>query len=75
MQFDSVADFLAMGGYAAYVWPAFGLATAVLLGLTIASLKGLRSAEADLVAVESQGSRRRRSVADAAALSEAVRDA
>lgn len=27
----SAADFLAMGGYAGYVWPAFGLAGAVLL--------------------------------------------
>lgn len=75
MQFDSVAEFFAMGGYAAYVWPAFGLAAAVLLGLTIASLKGLRAAETDLASVESQGSRRRRPVADATPLSEAVRDA
>ncbi|MBM5812640.1 MAG: heme exporter protein CcmD [Gammaproteobacteria bacterium] len=27
----NAARFLAMGGYAAYVWPAFGLACAVLL--------------------------------------------
>ena len=29
----SLADFLAMGGYAAYVWPAYGLTAAVLGGL------------------------------------------
>lgn len=75
MQFDSVADFLAMGGYAAYVWPAFGLAAVVLIGLTVASLRGLRAAEADLASVERLGGRRRRPAADGVPLSEAVRDA
>ena len=28
-----MSDFFAMGGYGAYVWPAFGFAAAVLLGL------------------------------------------
>lgn len=75
MQFDSVADFLAMGGYAPYVWPAFGLAAVVLVGLTIASIRGLRTAEAELAGVERQGARRRRPAADPETLSEAVRDA
>lgn len=75
MQFDSVADFLAMGGYAAYVWPAFGLAAIILIGLTVASLRGLRVAEADLASVEKSSSRRRRPSADGVPLSEAIRDA
>jgi|APDOM4702015191_1054821.scaffolds.fasta_scaffold2985097_1 heme exporter protein D len=29
-------DFLMMGGYAAYVWPAYGLAAAILIGNVIA---------------------------------------
>jgi heme exporter protein D len=31
---DNVARYLAMGGYAAFVWPAYGVALAVLGGLT-----------------------------------------
>jgi heme exporter protein D len=30
-------DFLAMGGYAAYVWPSFGVAIVVLGGLALQS--------------------------------------
>ena len=32
-----MSDFFAMGGYAAYVWPAFGFAALVLLGLLLQS--------------------------------------
>ena len=32
-----MSDFLAMGGYGAYVWPAFGFAAIVLLGLLLQS--------------------------------------
>jgi heme exporter protein D len=32
-----VSDFFTMGGYGAYVWPAFGFAAAVLLGLLLQS--------------------------------------
>ena len=35
-----MSDFFAMGGYAAYVWPAFGFAAVVLLGLLAAELAG-----------------------------------
>ena len=31
MSFTSLHDFLAMGGYAAYVWPAYGVFFAVLI--------------------------------------------
>lgn len=30
--FHSLAEFFAMGGYATYVWPAYGLAIAILIG-------------------------------------------
>jgi heme exporter protein D len=42
---DSMQTFLQMGGYAAYVWPAYGIAAAVLAGLAIASYRGMRRAE------------------------------
>jgi len=45
---DSINGFLSMGGYAAYVWPAYGLAAIVLIGLLVVSLRRLRRAEAEL---------------------------
>jgi heme exporter protein D len=48
---DSVQTFLAMGGYAGFVWPAYGLAAAILVGLLLVSLRQLRKAEADLEAL------------------------
>jgi heme exporter protein D len=47
---DSIQTFLAMGGYAGFVWPAYALAAAILAGLLLASLRRLRKAEADLEA-------------------------
>ncbi len=41
----SLTDFLAMGGYAGFVWPAYGLATLVLGGMLAASLRSLRRRE------------------------------
>lgn len=35
MAFDSLADFLSMHGYAPYVWPAWGLAAALLGGAVV----------------------------------------
>jgi heme exporter protein D len=32
-----LSDFFAMGGYGAYVWPAFGFAAVLLLGLLLQS--------------------------------------
>ncbi len=47
---DSIRTFLAMGGYAGFVWPAYALAAAVLGGLLGVSLLRLRKAEAGLAA-------------------------
>lgn len=52
MQWTSVGEFLAMGGYALYVWPTFGLAAAVLAGLWLDSRARLAAAERDLAAAE-----------------------
>ena len=43
---DRVAEFFAMGGYAAYVWPALGLTAAVMIGLAWQSWRRLRREEA-----------------------------
>lgn len=55
-----MAEFFAMGGYAAYVWPAWGVAAVVLVTLLIVSWRTLRSREATLKALEGNRPRRRR---------------
>lgn len=47
-----LGDFLNMGGYAAYVWPAYGAAAAVLGGLLAGSLSRLRRVARRLAALE-----------------------
>ncbi|MCP4328949.1 MAG: heme exporter protein CcmD [Alphaproteobacteria bacterium] len=41
-----MSEFFAMGGYAAYVWPAFAITAIVLVGLFLVSLRDLRKREA-----------------------------
>ena len=41
-----MAEFFSMGGYAAYVWPAYGIAAVILVAMLIVSLRGLRRHEA-----------------------------
>jgi heme exporter protein D len=43
-----LSDFFAMGGYAVYVWPAFGFAALVLLGLFVQSWRAARGREVEL---------------------------
>jgi heme exporter protein D len=43
-----VASFWAMGGYAAYVWPAFGFTVIVMVGLFAQSWRAARAAEHEL---------------------------
>lgn len=52
-------DFFAMGGYAAFVWPSYGLAVVILLWFLIASRHGLKAREAELRALETRGGHRR----------------
>jgi heme exporter protein D len=40
-----MADYLAMGGYAVFVWPAYGVTLLALVGLLYTSLRSLRAAE------------------------------
>jgi len=50
----AIDHFLAMGGYARFVWPAFGLALVVLGGLLVESLVIYRKRQRELAAAESQ---------------------
>lgn len=38
-------DYFAMGGYAGFVWPCYGVATLVLAGFTLSSWRRLKAAE------------------------------
>ncbi|WP_394127194.1 heme exporter protein CcmD [Vibrio hepatarius] len=39
MHFESLSEFFAMGGYAGYVWAAFGITFGVMLVLLITSVR------------------------------------
>lgn len=46
--------FLDMGGYAAYVWPAYGAALVILGGLTIQALARYRAASRELETLQAR---------------------
>jgi heme exporter protein D len=47
--------YLAMGGYAVFVWPAYGLASVVLGGLALGSLMRYRRAQRRLAQLQKPG--------------------
>ena len=49
---DELMHFLAMGGYAGFVWPAYGAAAIVLAGMALASLRAWRRQKRAWDAVE-----------------------
>jgi len=56
---QSIATYLNMGGYAGFVWTAWGLAVLVLAGLVWSSLRELRAREAEIAALEAAAPHRR----------------
>jgi heme exporter protein D len=54
-----MSSLLAMGKYAVYIWPAYGIAAAVLIGLAWSSLRALRARERENDALEAARPRRR----------------
>ena len=52
---DAFATWLAMGGYAAFVWPAYGIAAFVLGGLVIHSWLRHRRSGDDLARLQRGG--------------------
>ena len=55
---DAIGQFFAMGGYAAYVWPAFAIVLVVMALMWFTSIRGWRKSEQTLAALRS--SRRQR---------------
>jgi heme exporter protein D len=58
---ERIEAYFAMGGYGAYVWPAFLIAAVVMVGQVIASLRSLRRREAALAELEAGKKRLARS--------------
>jgi heme exporter protein D len=56
---EAITEFFAMGGYAGYVWPAYGLTALVLGGVLFASVLGARRAARRLAELERIAPRRR----------------
>lgn len=55
-----MTEFLAMGGYAPFVWTSYAVAGGILLGLLAVSLRSLRVRQADADALEAARPRRDR---------------
>jgi heme exporter protein D len=54
-----MSEWLAMGGYAAFVWPVYGLAAVIMLGLLAVTMSGLRKREAEFEKLDSERRARR----------------
>jgi len=52
MAFESFAAFIDMGGYAAWVWPTYGLAAVALAGMLILSRRTLKAREREFDALK-----------------------
>ena len=55
---DIVLEYLRMGGYATFVWPAYGLSAAGLIWIAVLSVRGLRANRATLEALRQADPRR-----------------
>ena len=42
---EKITEFLAMGGHGAYIWPAYGITTIVLLAVLVVSIRHMRGQE------------------------------
>lgn len=59
MHFASFSDFLAMGGYAFYVWLSFGLTLVCLIGIIISTRMKTRSLLGELRSKQAREARRK----------------
>lgn len=49
-----MAEFLAMGGYGSFVWPAYGVTALVVVGLIVWSAQAHRAVKARVAMLEAQ---------------------
>ena len=55
---QAIEDYLAMGGYAAFVWPCFAATLAVMVGLFVTSKQRLARLKSEVAALEALDSPR-----------------
>lgn len=55
-----MSEFFHMGGYAVYVWSAYGVSAVILIALTVWTLASLKRSGAELEAMQALAPRRRR---------------
>ena len=48
---DQLTNYIAMGGYGGFIWPAYVVTATVLIGLLIASRRTLKARETELDAI------------------------
>lgn len=48
----SFAEFIEMGGYASYIWPVYGLAAIMMVGLILHALSRRKSVEKELLLLQ-----------------------
>ncbi len=51
---DAISDYLAMGGFAAYVWPAYVITVGAMVGMIVVTLRDLRRDRKALAELEAQ---------------------
>ncbi|MBY0512028.1 MAG: heme exporter protein CcmD [Rhodospirillaceae bacterium] len=49
---DAFLQYLDMGGYAAFVWPAYGLSAAGLIGILVLTLRTLKARQKEFDALK-----------------------
>ena len=55
---DAIKEILVLGGYGAYVWPAFGTWAVVMVWMAVSTMRRLRGSEATLERMQSARSSR-----------------
>jgi len=58
MQWGSVGEFIAMGGYGGYVWGAYGVTLVLMVGEVITAIRGQREARRRARLFASEGDER-----------------
>jgi heme exporter protein D len=62
-----MAEFLAMGGFAWFIWPTYVLTLGFMIGITLVTLRGLAADRKTLAELEKNAPHRQRSAAIGAA--------
>ena len=55
-----ISEFFAMGGYAGFVWSAYGVTAIVLIGLFVISLRHLKARQSEVLNLEASSPHRKR---------------